>query len=141
MAGDRLRSDNYTLIFEREIVCSFVECSGLGAKVDVIAYREGGTNQQIRQLPGQVRYQTMIFRYGNSQSTELWEWCQETRGGDSLRRNLSVTILENDSTIETFRWNLSGAWVSAWRAPSADSITGEIAVETMSAIYDRVERV
>ncbi|MGI9356663.1 MAG: phage tail protein [Rhizobiaceae bacterium] len=141
MAGDRFRSYNFTLIFEREIICSFVECSGLSGKIDVIAYREGGANQQIRQLPGQVCYQPVILRYENSQSTELWEWCQDTRGGDSLRRNLSVTMLENDGTTETFRWNFSGAWVSAWPAASADPITGEITVETMSIIYDRMERV
>ena len=140
MADDVYRAFNFTLLIEGVESGHFVECSGLGAEVDVIGYREGGANQQIRHLPGQIRYQPLELRYGLSQSRELWDWFDGTLNGETERRNVSVVVFENDGRTEALRWNLFSAWVAGWKAARLDATANEVAIERMTLVYDRLER-
>lgn len=140
MADEPYRAFNFTLLIEGVESGHFVECSGLGAEVDVIAYREGGANQQIRHLPGQVRFQPLELHYGLSRSRELWDWFTRTLSGEAERRNVSVVMFENDGHTEAFRWNLFNAWVSRWKAARLDASVGEVAIDSMTIVYDRLER-
>lgn len=139
MADDPYRAFNFSLLIEGVGDARFVECSGLGADIDVIAYREGG-GRQIRHLPGQVRNRPMILRYGVTRSREMWTWFEAASSGNPDRRNLSLLMFENDGVTEALRWNLFDAWVSGWRAATLDAATGEVAIESMTLVYDRVDR-
>ena len=140
MADDPYRAFNFTLLIEGVESGHFVECSGLGAEVDVIAYREGGANQQIRHMPGQVRFQPLELRYGLSQSRELWDWFGQTLNGETEKRNISVVMFQNDGRTEAFRWNLYSAWISGWKAAQLDASADEVAIDSMTIVYDRLER-
>jgi phage tail-like protein len=140
MADEPYRAFNFTLLIEGVESGQFVECAGLSAEVDVIAYREGGANQQIRHLPGQVRFQPLELRYGLSRSRELWDWFSQTLSGETERRNVSVVMFENDGHTEAFRWNLFEAWVSRWKAAQLNATVGEVAIDSMTIVYDRLER-
>lgn len=140
MAVDPYRAFNFQLLIDSVAAASFVECSGLGASVDVIAYREGGANQTIRHLPGQLHYQPMTLRYGLTKSRDLWNWFSDASAGNFTRRNISVVMFENNGATEAIRWNLFDAWISGWQAARLDAIAGEAAIETMTVVYDRVER-
>lgn len=140
MPTDPYRGFHFNLIIEGVSAGHFVECDGLGTDIDVIAYREGGANSEIRHLPGQTRYRPMTLRYGLTQSSELWDWFQSLQGGEPQRRNISVVLFDNDGTTEALRWNLFNAWVSGWRAAPLDANRSEVAIETMTIVYDRLER-
>jgi hypothetical protein len=53
---DPYRAYNFKLEIQGVTEGHFTECGGLGVKVDVISYREGGNSQVIHRLPGQVSY-------------------------------------------------------------------------------------
>ena len=140
MAEDPYRAFNFALLIEGVNAGGFVECNGLGADVDVIAYREAGANQGIRHLPGQVRFRPLTLRYGLTRSREIWNWFQGAVTGEPERRNISVVMFESDGATEAFRWNLYDAWVSAWRGAKLDAATNEAAIDSVTIVYDRVER-
>ena len=140
VAEDPYRAYNITLLIEGEKAAQFLEASGLGVDVDVIEYREGGAEGEIRELPGQVRYQPLELRYGISQSTVLWDWLSSALTGDQERRAVSIVMLDNDDLTEAFRWTLTDAWVVSWQAAHLDAATGELAIESMTIVYDGLER-
>ena len=119
----------------------FTEIGGLGVKVEAIPYREGGGNGIVRRLLGPVRYGDVTLRYGLTDSTELWEWFKKSINGEVDRRNVSILMLNTAGTQEVLRWNLINAWLSQWRAAPLDALGREVAIESLTMVYETVDRV
>jgi phage tail-like protein len=141
MPDDVFRVYNFKLAFQPGItVAHFTEVSGLGAKVNAIKYREGGNNAIVRTLPGYVEYADVTLRYGITNSSELWNWFMSGVNGNVQRRNASIIILDTDGTRELIRWNLTNAWVTEWRGTFLNAMTNEVAVESMTLVYEALTR-
>ena len=117
----------------------FAECSGLGVKVHVINYREGG-NGVTHRIPGPVEYSGITLRYGLTKSTELWDWLQTVVRGTAQRKNVSVVMLEPDGIAEALRWNLIDAWPAEWQGAALDASGRELAIESMTLVFEGLER-
>jgi phage tail-like protein len=137
---DPYRAYNFKLEIQGVTEGHFTECSGLGAKVDVISYREGGNSQIVHRLPGQVSYGDLTLRYGLTNSRQLWEWFLTSMRGKVERRNISIVLMDNDGVTEVMRWNLINAWVSEWRGAPLDASAREVAIETMMLVFETLER-
>lgn len=141
MSEGLYRVYNYKLIFQPDIAeAHFTEVSGLGVKVNSIAYREGGTQSIVRKLPGFVEYADVTLRYGLSSSRELWDWFLTGVNGKVERRNVSIVLLDTDGASEVMRWDLVNAWVTEWRGAVLDAMTNEVAIETLSLTFDTLAR-
>jgi phage tail-like protein len=136
---DPYRAYNFKLIIQGVVAGHFVECTGLGAKVQAIRYQEGGS-QTVYRIPGQVEYSDVTLRYGLTTSAELWTWFMKSIHGPVERLNVSVLVLDPDSFQEVMRWNLIDAWPSEWRGASLDALTREIAIESVTLVYESLER-
>jgi phage tail-like protein len=135
------RTYNYKLIFQPDIAeAHFTEVSGLGIKVNTIAYREGGAQAIVHKLPGFVEYADVTLRYGLSSSRELWDWFLTGVNGKVERRNVSIVLLHGDGVTELMRWDLLNAWVTEWRGAVLDAMTNEVAIETMTLTFDTMQR-
>ena len=55
---DPYRDYNFKLEIQGVSQGHFTECTGLGVRINVINYREGGTSQTVLRLPGPVDYGT-----------------------------------------------------------------------------------
>lgn len=139
-ATDPLRSYNFKLIVEGVTEGHFTECSPLGVRVDTIAYREGGSHQIVRQLPGQTNYSELTLRYGLTESRDLFDWIMETAAGRVRRQNVSVLILDTDGASERVRWNLLSAWPREWRGAPLDALQSQVAIESLTLVYESLER-
>src|ERR1044071_6398793 len=71
---DPYRAYNFKLIVQGVTEGHFTECTGLGMKVEVIKYREGGTGQIVHCIPGRVEYADVSLSYGLTDSQELFDW-------------------------------------------------------------------
>jgi phage tail-like protein len=60
--------------------------------------------------------------------------------GPVQRLNVSVLMLDPDTFNEVMRWNLIDAWPSEWRGASLDALTREIAIESVTLVYESLER-
>ena len=118
----------------------FTECSGLDVQVEPIRYREGGSGQIVHVLPGPVSYGDVTLRYGLTSSGELWQWLLSAVGGKVERRNVSILMLDSEGSQEVVRWNLTGAWPSRWRGAPLDALNREVAIESLSLVFETLER-
>ncbi len=137
---DPYRSYNFLLQIEGVTVGGFVSVSEIAANTEVIAYREGGGAGGVRHLPGQVDYSPVTLRYGLTQNRELWDWFRSVRDGQPDRRNVSVIQLEPDGATEALRWNLFNAWPAQFTAGPMDALSSAVAIESVTLVFDRLER-
>lgn len=118
----------------------FTAVTGLGIRVKPIRYREGGSGQIIRALPGPTEYSDVTLRYGLTRSRDLFDWLMRTASGDIERRNISIVMLEQNGADEALRWNLFRAWPSEWHGAPLDGLGNQVAIEELTLSYDSLER-
>jgi phage tail-like protein len=140
MVLDPYRAYNFALQIEGITHGGFLEAHGLGATVEVIAHRTAVAGATLRNLPGMVSYTPLVLRYGVSADPALWQWFQNVSSGQSDRRNVSVIQYDNDGLSESFRWNLFDAWPSAFAAGTMNARANEVAIESLTLVYDRLDR-
>lgn len=137
---DPYRAYNFKLQIQDVTEGHFTECTGIGVRVQALAYREGGVSQVVRRLPGRVEYGDITLRYGLTQSVELWNWFMTGVKGRVERKNVSILMLDADGTTEVTRWNLVNAWLSEWRGAALNAMGSEVAIETLTLVFESLER-
>jgi phage tail-like protein len=139
-AFDPFRAYNFKLLIQNVSEAHFTQCSGIGARVNPIRYREGGEAKIVRQLLGPVEYAEVTLRYGLSTSAELWSWFQKSVQGEYDPQNVSIVMLGPGGIGERLRWDLNGAWPTEWRGAPLDALGREIAIESLTLVYESVTR-
>lgn len=137
---DPYRAYNFKLVVEGVTEGHFTECSGLGVKVGVIRYREGGTSQVVRCVPGRVEYGDISLRYGLTSSSDLFDWFMSAVNGAVQRKHVSIVVLDSDGVRELTRWDLFDAWPSQWRGAMLNAMEQEVAIETLTLVYESLQR-
>lgn len=118
----------------------FAECSGLGMKVNVLSYREGGNNQVLHRIPGRLDHANVTLRVGLTRSTELWEWMQAIVAGKCDRRQVHIVVLEADGHTEALRWTLDGAWPTEYYGAPLNAGGNDLAIETITLAFESLTR-
>ena len=118
----------------------FYSCTGMGVRINAMSYREAGVNQVVRRIPGRVEYSDITLRYGLTKSLELWTWFQTALKGAVERRNVSILMLEPDGAAEAMRWDLVNAWLADWRAAPLEAMGNEVAIESLTLVYESLQR-
>jgi len=116
----------------------FSECSGLGSRVEVIEYREGGEPATVRKLAGRVTYPDITLKWGVTDSRELYDWHRAVVQGQIQRKGCSIILLD-DSGNERVRWNLFNAWPSKWDGPALNAKGSDVAIETLTITCEELE--
>jgi phage tail-like protein len=137
---DPYRAYNFKLEIQGVTEGHFTEVSDMDVKVMAIPYREGGNSQVVHYVPGQTEYGAITLRYGLTRSTELWDWFLTGVKGSVQRKNCSIILLDQDGTTEVLRWNLINAWAAEWRGARLSALDQEIAVESLSLVFETFER-
>lgn len=137
---DPYRAYNFKLEVRGLVEAHFTACTGLGVSVDVIKYREAGVRQIVRTIPGQVDYEPVTLHYGLTNSRDLFDWLMSAVEGKVSRRNVSIMMLNTEGVREVMRWNLSNAWAASWRGAKLDAMSKDVAIESMTLVFDRLER-
>lgn len=140
MASDPYRNYNFKLDISGVTEGHFTECSGLSVRVEAIPYREAGSKQIVRHIPGPVEYAAVTLRYGVTSSRELWDWLQVTVQGEVERKNVSIILLDSQGNDETMRWNLMDAWPSEWQGAALNAGDRSLAIESLTLVFDALER-
>ena len=137
---DPYRNYNFLLQVQDIAEARFTECTGLGMRVHPVRYRESGSGQIVRALPGPVEYGEVTLRYGLTNSLDLWNWLLLAAKGTVQRRHVSIVMLDADGSREAFRWNLINAWPCEARCAPLDALGREVAIEEMHLAYDSFDR-
>ena len=136
---DPYRAYNFKLIIQGVTEGHFVDCSGMGVRVHPIRYQEGGSNV-VHRIPGPLDYGDITLRYGLTASRDLWDWFLAAVEGRVERRNVSVLMLATDGVTEVLRWDLINAWPCEWRGAPLDALAREVAIESLTLVYESLQR-
>lgn len=137
---DPYRSYNFKLEIRGITEAHFIACSGLGVCIHTIRYREAGTGQIVRAIPGAVEYTDVVLQYGMTGSRQLWDWLTRTAQGQVERQNVSVVVLAPNGSDEGVRWNLINAFPCDWRPTPFEAMGRDIGIEQLTLAYDSLER-
>jgi phage tail-like protein len=139
---DPYRAYNWRLEIGGAAQAYFTACSGIGVTIDVIKYREAGTRQIVRSLPGQVQYEPITLYYGLTPSRDVFNWFMAGVEGRADRRNASIIMLNSEGNEDATapRWNLEQAWIAAWRGARLDALNNEVAIESVTLVFERLTR-
>lgn len=137
---DPYRAYNFKLSIQDVVEGHFTECTGLGVDIQVIRYREGGMSNVVHCIPGPVEYGDVTLRYGLSASRELWDWLMAAVQGRVVRKHISILVVDNDGITELVRWDLVDAWPASWRGAPLDAQSREVAIESLTIVYDSLAR-
>jgi phage tail-like protein len=132
---DPYRGYNFKVVILDVTEGAFTECSGMGVTVQALRYAEG-RSPVVRRIPGPVDYADVTLRYGLTSSNELWKWMKTAIAGKVDRKNVSIVLLGPDGSTEVLRWNLNNAWISKWRGAPLDALAQEIAIESITLVYE-----
>jgi phage tail-like protein len=111
---------------------TFGTLRGLEAQVDVLEYREGGINDVVYRLPGQVTYPNLVLSNGLT-SRAVEEWFAKTRLGAD-RHTMTVTFLDNDGTAIR-AWSFAQAYPIRWTGPVLSAGGTDVAGEELEIAH------
>lgn len=137
---DPYRAYNFKLQIQGVTEGHFTQCSGLEVEVQPIRYREGGASQVVHVIPGPVSYGDVTLSYGLTSSIELWQWLTSAVQGSVQRRNVSILMLDSTGATEVMRWDLTNAWPTRWRGAPLDALNREIAIESVTLVFETLQR-
>jgi phage tail-like protein len=144
---DPFRDFNFRIsIADPQGEAHFTQCSGLGARIQTIRYREAGQRSEVRVIPGQVEYPDVTLQFGMTNSPALWNWVYaaitgQPQGGLPIRRHVSVYILNADGSDGGVHWDLINAFPCEWHAAPLNAMGQDAAIGKLVLSYDKVLQV
>jgi phage tail-like protein len=119
---------------------SFIECSGMAMKRDVLEVREGGVNSYTHKLPGRTTYGTITLRKGIMFSTGLWEWYAEGLSDCKVRRrNITITQVSSYFNLPARWYTITNAFPESWEVSSLRSDSSQYAVESLTLTFETLK--
>lgn len=107
----------------------FNGCSGLELEVDVLQYAEGGNNEQVHYLPGQVKYPYLTLSAGMTEDKAMMTWFEKTWTKAELVE-IMVTLKVPGGSKER-KWSFADAFPVKWVGPNLDSGAHDLATESI----------
>ena len=123
----------FTVDLMDQSIGAFTSVRGLEMQVDFIEYREGGMNNVVHRLPGQMRYPNLVFSQGVTAKGALEKWVM----GEGIQPKLKtviVTLLDTDST-EVRTWKFADGYPVRWTGPVLDAGGTMIAGEELEIAH------
>lgn len=111
----------------------FTQCSGLEMKVDVFEYAEGGNNEFVHQLPGQVSYPNLILERGLTNEDAVLKWFNATRTQPQLKEVTITFQTHMQQPIRTFTF--ADAFPVRWTGSSSHAGSSTVALETLEIAH------
>lgn len=124
-----------------QAVAAFREVSGLNSTADPIEYRVGNSKDlHVQKLPGLLKYQNIMMKWGITLNEELWLWYKQIVNGIADRRNGAVVLLD-EVGADVLRWNFYEAWPTKIEWPAMNATANEIAVNSFEICVEKLELV
>ena len=130
---------NFTVDIGAGDELGFSEVEGLSGEIEVIEYREGADRvNTARKLPGLAKFSNVKLKRGITGRTDLFEWWKTVRDGQVQRRNVTITLLD-EQRQPVMRWLLRNAWPVKVEGPALHASGNEVAVETLELAHEGLE--
>ena len=137
---DPLINYRYKVEIDGMETLGFSKVSEISDETEVFTYKEGGLNSFTHKLPNGTTCTNITLEHGLSLDDTLYKWREAVISGDIDEALKSGTIKiyseNNASTI----WEFHGAWPSKLTISGLDASAGEVVVESVELVVERLER-
>jgi phage tail-like protein len=117
----------------------FSEAELPSGEIQVIEYREGADKANtVRKLPGLAKYPNVTLKRGVTGRTDLFEWWKAVRDGQNARRNVTITLLDEQRQAVQ-RWLLRNAWPVKIEAGSLNAQGNDVVIESLELAHEGLE--
>jgi len=90
--------------------------------------------------PGEVMYSPVTIRFAVTiYAAEYYDWYDRALRGDVERKNVTIMFYENNFDCRV-DWVLVNAWPIAYEGPNLSTEDNDVAYESLTLIYERIER-
>jgi phage tail-like protein len=131
---------NFKVVIRGQTVAHFLECSGIGASVGTMEYREAGQLQVVHQIPTITTYNDVTLSYGLTDSSDLWKWFVATTQGRVRRENVSIMMLDMAGSTTVLHWVLNGAFPKSWDGALLRATAREVAIAKITLAYESLDQ-
>jgi phage tail-like protein len=130
----------YYVEVENELTGSFVECSGIAARREILEIREGGVNTHTHKLPGRITYGTLTLKKGVMYSSDMWDWFQAGALNYQIKYT-SMTIIHFASQLfAPARWyNVMDVYPVSWQVTDFNADSSTYSVDTLEIAFSTIE--
>lgn len=130
----------YFVEVENELAGTFVECSGIAAKREVLEIREGGLNSYTHKLPGRISYGTLTLKKGVMYSSDMWNWFQAGAVDYAVKRT-SMTIVHYSAYLfAPARWyNVMDVYPVSWNVTDFSAESNSYSVDSLEVAFSYIE--
>jgi len=88
---------NFNVVVEGSEPAAFSTVIIPTVEIDVVEYRDGSDRtSQPRQVVGLTKYTNLVLKRGVANAPDLWEWFDQVRQGTVDRRDIVVTLLNEE---------------------------------------------
>jgi phage tail-like protein len=115
----------------QEALGGFSDVSGLNSEITVAEYRNGNEKENhVRKVPGMHKVGDVTLKRGVINSTDLWQWIEDTRlVGYAAKKPVTIT-LRDESGAPVQSWKLQGVIPLKYTGPTlAAKGGGDVAME------------
>jgi phage tail-like protein len=118
----------------------FSEISGLDTSIEVHEYREGDDKAPTAsKVPGIRKYSNITFKYGVTDSMDVYNWLQPSLETDIARHKITITLMNEDGDA-TAAWEIINAWPVKYTATDFNALSSDVAIEQMEIAHEGLTR-
>lgn len=127
-------------ILKDDLSAHFQKFDGFDVEVEAIEYKTS-TDPHLHKRPGVPKYSTIKLSKGIIDNRELWTWCMETAQGKLTRRNITITVLneDRDKGKTLVAYDFLGCWPSKWSGLRLDGKGQGTLVEDIEFAVDEIK--
>jgi phage tail-like protein len=130
---------NFKVEIDGITVAAFSEVTMGSMTAQASEYREGTDRPTVRKLPGAVKYDNIVLKWGLTDSRELSDWYADVAKGKVERKNGSIVLNDLDGT-EKLRWNFIQGWPTTWKGPELNAKSNEAAIASLEIAHEGLEQ-
>jgi phage tail-like protein len=136
--ADDLRVSAFSVAIEFDGMAPafFSSVEGLSMETTVVEYRDGGSNEFTRKLPGVRKWPNIVLKQGfDGHPSALQLWALRLAAGAIERKDAVITLYgAQGEVLSTYR--IHNAWPTKWTGPALNRDSNEVAVETIEIAHD-----
>lgn len=142
---DPIVAFNFVIDLQGGATGYFTEVSGLGSETEVVEHKvmsPTGKQPIIQQIPGRLKWESIVLKRGITDSMDMWDWRQLVEEGKvaEARKNGSITMLDEKYT-PVAKWDFVNGWPSKMSGPSITSKSSDVGIEEMTIVHEGIKRV
>ncbi len=141
---DTLVAQRFRLEVDGTNIASFQEVSGITSEIDVVELKANDALGKpiLKKMIGATKPPTITLKRAADSSMDLWNWHKAALEGNLIGARKNGSIIQLDFIYgEVARYNFYDAWVSKLTASGMKAGDNSPAIEEVTIVCERLERV